>query len=80
MHEEDPTLKNFMGVQHAITESINQADLDIRKELYSNILATGGNCMTQGFVNRLQKEIPDIAPQNLRVKVTSSHSGSVTEY
>jgi actin-like protein 6A len=80
MYDEDPSLKNFMGVQHAITESINQADLDIRKELYSNILATGGNCMTQGFVNRLQKEIPDIAPQNLRVKVTSSHSGSVTEY
>ena len=73
-------LKGFLGVQHAITESINQTDLDIRKELYSNILATGGNSMTQGFLARLQKELPDIAPQNLRVKVLSSHSGSVTEY
>mmetsp|Transcript_25428 Transcript_25428/g.28240 ORF Transcript_25428/g.28240 Transcript_25428/m.28240 type:complete len:129 (+) Transcript_25428:761-1147(+) len=77
---DDTGLKGFIGVQHAITESINQTDLDIRKELYSNILATGGNCMMQGFVSRLQKELPEIAPQNLRVKVSSSHSGSSTEY
>jgi actin-like protein 6A len=77
---EVPDLKGFMGVQHAVTESINQTDLDIRKELYSNILVTGGCSMINGFANRLQKEIPDIAPQNLRVKVTGSHSGSVTEY
>ncbi|CAI2371077.1 unnamed protein product [Moneuplotes crassus] len=80
MEDDDDHLKGFIGVQHAITESINQTDLDIRKELYSNILATGGNCMTQGFISRLQKELPEIAPQNLRVKVSSSHSGSVTEY
>ena len=80
MEEDNTGLKGFIGVQHAITESINQTDLDIRKELYSNIIATGGNCMTQGFVARLQKELPEIAPQNLRVKVSSSHSGSVTEY
>lgn len=73
-------LKGFIGMQHAITDSINQTDLDIRKELYSNILVTGGNSMTQGFLARLQKEVPDIAPQNLRVKVYSSHSGSLTEY
>ncbi|CAI2371157.1 unnamed protein product [Moneuplotes crassus] len=80
MDEDNSHLKGFIGVQHAITESINQADLDIRKELYSNILATGGNCMTQGFLSRLQKELLEIAPQNLRVKASSSHSGSVTEY
>jgi actin-related protein len=78
--EEDVSLKGFKGVQLAVTEAINQTDLDIRKELYSNILATGGNCMMEGFINRLQKEIPDIAPQNLRVKVSSSQSGSSTEY
>jgi actin-related protein len=78
--EEDKSLRGFKGVQQAVTESINQTDLDIRKELYSNILATGGNCMTQGFINRLQKDIPEIAPQNLRVKVSSSQSGSSTEF
>lgn len=80
MDAEATNLKGFIGMQHLVTEAINQSDLDIRKELYSNILVTGGNTMTNGFVNRLQKEVPDIAPQNLRVKVSSSHSGSVTEY
>jgi len=80
MSEDIENLKGFIGMQHAITDSINQSDLDIRKELYSNILVTGGNTMTQGFVTRLQKEIPDIAPQNLRVKVSSSQTGSLTEY
>ena len=80
MTDDLASLKGFIGMQHAITDSINQTDLDIRKELYSNILVTGGNAMTQGFIERLQKEVPDIAPQNLRVKVASSHSGSLTEY
>ena len=77
--EEAANLKGFIGMQHLVTESINQADLDIRKELYGNILVTGGNSMTTGFMSRLQKEVPEIAPQNLRVKVFSSHSGAVTE-
>lgn len=72
--------KGFNGMQHLICDSINQTDLDIRKELYSNILVTGGNSMMTGFVNRLNKEVPEIAPQNLRVKIVSSHSGSLTEF
>lgn len=79
MDDDSTGSKGFNGMQHLVTESINQTDLDIRKDLYSNILVTGGNSMMEGFVNRLQKEIPDIAPQNLKVKVTSSHSGALTE-
>ena len=79
MEDENSSIKGFNGMQHLVTESINQTDLDIRKELYNNILVTGGNAMTEGFVSRLNKEVPDIAPQNLRVKIVSSHSGSLTE-
>ena len=32
-----------------VVESIGKADIDIRRELYSNIIITGGNTMFTGF-------------------------------
>jgi len=45
-----------------ITESINSVDHDIRKEMYNSIIITGGNSQIKGFYDRLNKEIPVIAP------------------
>ena len=46
-----------------IMESINKCDIDLRKELLSNIIVTGGNSLIPGFVEVLQKKLYDIAPQ-----------------
>lgn len=45
-----------------IAESINNVDHDIRKEMYNNILTTGGCVQIKGFVERLNKDLPLIAP------------------
>ena len=52
-----------------VSESISRADLDIRKDLYSNVILSGGNANLRGLEKRLERQIPDIAPQGLRVKV-----------
>lgn len=52
-----------------VTEAINRSDLDIRKDLFANVLLAGGNTCLKGMEERMQKQIPDIAPQGLRVKV-----------
>ena len=44
------------------TNSIDLTDIDLRKELYSNIIICGGNSLLPGFVERLQKKILDVAP------------------
>ena len=46
-----------------IMESVNKCDIDLRKELLSNIIVTGGNSLIPGFVDVLQKKLYDIAPQ-----------------
>ena len=55
-----------------VVESIGKTDIDIRRDLFSNIIITGGNTCFRGFLERLQRQVPDIAPQNIRVKVISA--------
>ena len=60
---------NFSGVQRMVADAIVRSDLDIRKELYNNIVVAGGNTLIPGFVERIQKLVPEIAPPNVKVKV-----------
>jgi len=64
-----PEFPNFTGVHRMISDAIVRADLDIRKELYNNVVVAGGNTLIQGFVDRIQKILPDIASPNVKVKV-----------
>ena len=61
----------FMGVHKMIVEAITRTDLDIRKELYNNIVVTGGNTVIPGFIERVQVLVPEIAPTNTKVKIIS---------
>eukprot|EP01084_Bolivina_argentea_P218318 370503_1 len=45
------------GINRLIFSSINKCDIDIRKDLFENIVVTGGSTMYQGFAERLLKEI-----------------------
>ncbi len=64
-----PEFPNFMGVHRMVSDAIVRADLDIRKELYNNIVVAGGNTLIPGFVERVQKLMPEIASPNVKVKV-----------
>lgn len=64
-----------------ITESINSVDHDIWKEMYNSIIITGGNSQIKGFYERLNKDLPAIAPQSLKVKVINANgSGGERRY
>eukprot|EP01084_Bolivina_argentea_P039865 73662_1 len=45
------------GFQKLMFESFNECDVMIRKELYNNIVLSGGNTMFYGFQQRLRKEL-----------------------
>jgi actin-related protein len=45
-----------------IVESIGRADIDIRRDLFQNVVLSGGNTLFKGFLERLQRQIPDISP------------------
>ena len=50
------------GVHETTYNSIMKCDLDIRKDLYGNIVMSGGSTMYPGISDRMQKEITALAP------------------
>lgn len=57
------------GIHKMCYSSINECDIDIRKDLYSNIILSGGSTMYEGLPDRLEKEIDLMCPQPNMVKV-----------
>merc|ERR1711962_985944 len=45
------------------------SDLDIRKDLYANIVLSGGTTMFPGIADRMQKEISQLAPPTMKIKI-----------
>jgi len=65
---------NFIGMEsagiHKLTfDSIMKCDVDIRRDLYKNIVMSGGTTMFQGIPERLEKEMKALAPQGMDIKV-----------
>ena len=48
---------------------ITKCDVHIRKELYANVVVSGGSTMFAGFADRLSKELTALAPPLATVKV-----------
>jgi actin beta/gamma 1 len=49
--------------------SIMKCDIDIRKDLYANTVLSGGTTMYKGIDERMEKEIKELAPSSIKVKV-----------
>jgi len=46
-----------------------KCDVDIRKDLYNNIVMSGGTTMFNGVAERMQKEIKALAPDSMTIKI-----------
>eukprot|EP00004_Rigifila_ramosa_P017839 TRINITY_DN438_c0_g1_i2.p1 TRINITY_DN438_c0_g1~~TRINITY_DN438_c0_g1_i2.p1 ORF type:complete len:995 (-),score=288.92 TRINITY_DN438_c0_g1_i2:29-3013(-) len=57
------------GIHEALYHSIMKNDVDIRKDLYSNLVLSGGSSMFSGMADRLTKEITALAPSTMKIKV-----------
>eukprot|EP01107_Rhizomastix_libera_P003182 TRINITY_DN1548_c0_g1_i1.p1 TRINITY_DN1548_c0_g1~~TRINITY_DN1548_c0_g1_i1.p1 ORF type:complete len:371 (-),score=105.74 TRINITY_DN1548_c0_g1_i1:57-1169(-) len=61
--------EEYLGVHELVTSVIARSDMDLRRELYQNILLSGGSTMFKGMGNRLVDSITQIAPKDIKVKV-----------
>lgn len=57
------------SLPEALTHAISQCDMYVRKELYSDILLSGGTTMTTGFGERLLSETRGLAPKDIMIKI-----------
>uniref|UniRef100_A0A914Z678 Actin n=1 Tax=Panagrolaimus superbus TaxID=310955 RepID=A0A914Z678_9BILA len=46
-----------------------KCDVDIRKDLYGNIVMSGGTTMFNGIDDRMAKEVTALAPASMQIKV-----------
>lgn len=63
--------KEMPGFHEISYQSILKCDVDIRKDLYSNIVMSGGTTMYPGIPERLSKEITALAPSTMKIKVVA---------
>jgi len=51
--------------------SINKCDIDVRRDLYANIVLSGGTTMFKNLPQRLEREIGNLAPSTVKPKVVA---------
>merc|ERR1719394_1865687 len=65
---------SFVGMEaagiHKLTfASIQKCDIDIRKDLYQNVVMSGGTTMFKDIDKRMEKELKNLAPQSMTIKI-----------
>ncbi|KAL3831641.1 hypothetical protein ACJMK2_023369 [Sinanodonta woodiana] len=63
--------KNVEGIHKAALASIMKTEIDVRKEMYGNVLLTGGSTLFPGFPERLKMEFADLCPPAAHVNVVA---------
>mmetsp|Transcript_58875 Transcript_58875/g.110343 ORF Transcript_58875/g.110343 Transcript_58875/m.110343 type:complete len:377 (+) Transcript_58875:65-1195(+) len=61
--------KEAMGIHDTTFHSIMKCDVDIRRDLYCNVVLSGGSTMLPGIGERMTKELCALAPSTVKVKV-----------
>jgi len=66
-----PTLvgKDEPALSDQVNNSIRNCDVDLRRDLYQNIVLAGGSSMFPGLKERLHKEITALVPESIEVKI-----------
>jgi len=60
------------GIHQTLVTAIQKSDLDLRSQLYSNIVLSGGTTLFEGFGDRLMGEIKDLVQgQDIKVRISA---------
>jgi len=59
------------GIHELISNSIGKCDIDLRKDLYGNIVLSGGTTLFPGIIERLEKNLTDLIPSTLKLKIVA---------
>nr|GEZ26719.1 hypothetical protein [Tanacetum cinerariifolium] len=69
--EKSYELPDAAGIHETTYNSIMKCDVDIRKDLYGNIILSGVTTMFPGITNRMSKEITALALSSMKIKVVA---------
>jgi len=58
-----------MGVDQLVLSTISKCDIDLRRDLYNNVVLSGGSTMFNGFADRLNHSLVEQTPTSIKIKV-----------
>jgi actin beta/gamma 1 len=61
--------KEASGIHDTTFQSIARSDIDIRRDLYANVVLSGGTTMFKGIGERMAKELAALAPSTMKIRV-----------
>lgn len=53
-----------LGIHDMAFGTCKECDLDVREELYGNVIISGGSTLYPGLADRLEKELGKLTPRN----------------
>ncbi|OVA08322.1 Actin-related protein [Macleaya cordata] len=59
------------GIHQIVHKSISRCDMDIRRDMYANVVLSGGNTLIPGLADRLARELCSLSPSAIRVRVVA---------
>lgn len=63
--------QEVQGVHQIVVDSINRADLDLRRSLFSNVVLSGGGTLVKGFGDRLLHEVKKLALRETKIRISA---------
>ncbi|KAH3777527.1 actin, cytoplasmic 1-like [Dreissena polymorpha] len=57
------------GVHELLYNSVRRCDIDLRNDLWNNVVMSGGSTMFPGIADRMRKELNKLVPSGRKVKV-----------
>jgi len=66
----------FNGIPNMVIESINTCEPDIRRDLFSSIVLTGGSSILPGLPERLNRDLEHSIPSAFKVKTIPTSTKS----
>ncbi|XP_060581175.1 actin-10-like [Ruditapes philippinarum] len=58
-----------VGAHELLYNSVMKSDIDIRKDLFANVVLSGGTTMFPGIADRMKHELDNLVPSAMKVKV-----------
>jgi len=59
------------GIHETLYKSVTKCDVDVRRDLYGNVVLSGGTTMYPGIADRMNKELTALAPSSIKVKIVA---------
>ena len=63
--------KEASGIHDCTFQTIMKCDVDIRRDLYANVVLSGGTTMFPGIAERMTKELTALAPSTMKIKIVA---------